>query len=160
MEVKGGTRAYQAPELFKMEAKFTKKCDVYAAGVVFLEIVTLMPPLGLKTEFLPLIIGKGLPSSIETCLTSFLSDNPKDRPHFAQSLKVLQVGKSEIDEFAKKAAKFEKFVVDVASSFREEYGYSLNSGRVLDSCGNVLPSRIMSDGESLVVSSRKLSSIA
>lgn len=57
----GGTKSYQAPELFKFGAKFTRKCDVYAAGIIFLEIATLQPPQGLVNTFIPDILGKGFP---------------------------------------------------------------------------------------------------
>jgi serine/threonine protein kinase len=37
---RGGTKGYLAPELLLSHCKFTKKGDVFAAGVVFLEFLT------------------------------------------------------------------------------------------------------------------------
>jgi serine/threonine protein kinase len=50
----GGTEIYQAPELFQMNSKIHKgksvrllarlqKCDLFAAGIIFLELITLWP---------------------------------------------------------------------------------------------------------------------
>jgi serine/threonine protein kinase len=44
VSINGGTGCYQAPELFKKNAKFSRRADVFAAGVVFLELLTLQKP--------------------------------------------------------------------------------------------------------------------
>jgi hypothetical protein len=154
VEVNGGTRCYQAPELFKMEAKFTRKCDVYAAGVVFLEIVTMRPPSDLVNTFTPKIFGKGLPGCIENCVKSSLSQDPKDRRHFFDLFKGLSNGSHSVMLFAKDTSRFESFLGKVAKSKRQDYESSLNSGRVLDSKGSVLPSRVVSNGLSSVLGTR------
>jgi serine/threonine protein kinase len=47
VQLNGGTKSYQAPELFKRNAKFNKKADVFAAGIVFLEIIAQRGPIDL-----------------------------------------------------------------------------------------------------------------
>jgi serine/threonine protein kinase len=37
VSINGGTNCYQAPELFKRNAKFSRRADVFAAGIIFLE---------------------------------------------------------------------------------------------------------------------------
>ena len=138
-----------------MEAKFTRKCDVYAAGVVFLEIVTLRPAVDLVSTFIPLIFGKGLPGCIEVCVKSSLSQDPKDRRHFSDLFKELSDGRQSIIHFAKDNSKFESFLLKVVKSKLQDYESSLNSGRVLDSKGSILSSRIVSDGLPSVARTRK-----
>lgn len=96
----GGTRHYQAPELFLKAAKFTKKCDLFAAGVIFLEIITLRSPIDLYDEFWPLILGQGLPSGLEEVLTSSLEEDPALRTSFEDIYqKLLPLGET-ISNFA------------------------------------------------------------
>jgi serine/threonine protein kinase len=49
--INGGAVCYMAPELFKRKAKFSRKADVYAAGVIFLEILTLKNQTHCTTTF-------------------------------------------------------------------------------------------------------------
>lgn len=91
MTVLGGTRYYKAPELHVMNAKFTKKCDVYAAGIVFMELITLKKPSALyQNEVWKLMIRKGLPKALETLLEKSLAQDPKDRMYFKELFKLLQ----------------------------------------------------------------------
>ena len=91
MTVLGGTRYYKAPELHVMNAKFTKKCDVYAAGIVYMELITLKKPSALyQNQVWKLMIGKGLPKSLETLLEKSLAQDPKERLHFKELLELLQ----------------------------------------------------------------------
>jgi len=88
--VLGGTRYYKAPELHVMNAKFTKKCDVYAAGIVYMELITLKKPSALyQNQVWKLMIGKGLPKSLETLLEKSLAQDPKERLHFKELFKLL-----------------------------------------------------------------------
>lgn len=51
VKLNGGTKSYQAPELFTRNAKFSKKADVFAAGIVFLEIVAQRGPIDLMVFY-------------------------------------------------------------------------------------------------------------
>lgn len=143
VEVNGGTRCYQAPELFKIEAKFTKKCDVYAAGVVFLEITAQRQPQNIAQDLTPSIFGKGLPDCLETCIKTSLSQDPNNRKHFSELLSILKGGIQSIEVFATNTVKFDKFLKSKAKTIRSTYEVSESSGRVLDSKGNILWSRIL-----------------
>jgi serine/threonine protein kinase len=52
-----GTNCYQAPELFKKNAKFSRRADVFAARVVFLELLTLQNPNILWDDLYPGILN-------------------------------------------------------------------------------------------------------
>lgn len=78
-----------------MNAKFTKKCDVYAAGIVFMELITLRKPSALyQNQVWKLMIGKGLPNALETLLEKTLAQDPKERQLFKELLKLLQDNES------------------------------------------------------------------
>jgi serine/threonine protein kinase len=66
-------RFYQAPELYEVAGKkveFTKKCDMFSAGVVFLELTLLRLPDDLYLEVYPEILKRDLPSkTFNECLT-------------------------------------------------------------------------------------------
>jgi hypothetical protein len=109
----GGTWDYLAPEL-KMDrrkssmtperrnsttkkAKFTKKADVFAAGIVFLEIVTLKGSKRLYTDTWPLIeASTECPDSLRLCLANSLDADPTKRTTFTDLIGILKVGKEDI----------------------------------------------------------------
>jgi serine/threonine protein kinase len=91
----GGTFDYMAPELFSMNAKFTKRCDLFAAGIIILEIITLIGPSILYETLYPTILEKNLPKSILYCLKSSLDYDPKRRTSFQLMYKALANDTSE-----------------------------------------------------------------
>lgn len=84
---KGGTRVYWPPELIT-SLKFTKACEVYAFGIILLEIVFLMRPKEVKAKYDELM-GKSetyLPDVFNQSIPPCLSIFPKKRPTFAELL--------------------------------------------------------------------------
>jgi len=57
-----GTPAYMDPE-YRATGSFDPSCDVYALGICFLQLVTAMPPHGLRT-IVDRAMGTGKPSSM------------------------------------------------------------------------------------------------
>jgi serine/threonine protein kinase len=99
VDVKGGTRCYQAPELFKRKAKFSRKADVYASGVIFLELLTLDGPGELYDDWWPLILElKILPKVLLKCLEGSLDDDPSMRIHFEELVVLITTGRDSILE--------------------------------------------------------------
>jgi hypothetical protein len=81
----------------KRKAKFTKKADLFAAGIVFLELVTLKVPKDLYDEEWPLIEeSSNCPPSLRVCLASLLDEDPANRTSFAEMLLILRDGRAEI----------------------------------------------------------------
>jgi serine/threonine protein kinase len=92
----GGTRAYLAPEIVStpkgVKRQFTKKADVFAAGIVFLELVTLKSPRGLYASSWPGVLKEendGMDESIGLALTKSLDVDPANRYSFTELLSVL-----------------------------------------------------------------------
>lgn len=86
----GGTKDYLSPELCKRQGKFTKKCDVFAAGIVFLELCTLEKPRDLYEACWPrILIQKAIPDSLKLVLSQTLSEDPARRTTFSEILKIL-----------------------------------------------------------------------
>jgi serine/threonine protein kinase len=93
----GGTKDYLAPELLLRRCKFTKKCDVFAAGVVFLELLTLEKPTELFEECWPKIVEeKHLPLKMKDALVQSLDEDASKRTSFTEISKALQEGEAEI----------------------------------------------------------------
>jgi serine/threonine protein kinase len=67
--INGGTLCYQAPELFKKYAKFSRSADVFAAGVVFLEQLALKKPNTLWNDVYPGILNVKLPAVLLECFS-------------------------------------------------------------------------------------------
>lgn len=86
--IKGGTRCYQAPELFKKNARFSRKADVFAAGIIFLELITQKQPNYLYETFYPGILQLKMPSALHLILEGTLSERPDDRKHFVDLAKI------------------------------------------------------------------------
>jgi len=93
----GGTKDYLAPELLLRRCKFTKKGDVFAAGVVFLELLTLERPLELYDDCWPKIMEETeLPEKMKEALVQSLGEDPAKRTSFTEIKKLLQEGEAEI----------------------------------------------------------------
>ena len=86
----GGTRCYQAPELFKKTARFSSRADVFAAGIVFLELIALQPPNHLHRALWPAILEVRMPLALCALLRGCLAAEPSERATFAQLGVVLQ----------------------------------------------------------------------
>lgn len=97
----GGTKYYQAPELFEDggTGKFYKKSDVFSAGIVYLEIISLRSPENLFKELWPRILGKGLASPLEQVLSGSLAMNTRERKSFDELFATLEEGKFILAEF-------------------------------------------------------------
>lgn len=81
-----------------------------------------------------------------------LSQDPKDRKHFSDLSSILKQEYAAILYFSRSEAKFEAYLRKVAKSLcNEDNESSLNSGRVLDSNGSVLHSRLVTQGDSSLV---------
>jgi serine/threonine protein kinase len=81
---------YQAPELFKKNAKFSRRADVFAAGVVFLELLTLQRPNCLCDDLYPGILDVNLPEVLLKCFSSSLDPDPQKRLQFKDLLILLR----------------------------------------------------------------------
>jgi serine/threonine protein kinase len=89
-KINGGTRCYMAPELFTRKAKFSRKSDVFAAGIVFLELITLQKPNTLYDDLWPGILNVKLPFALLKLLQITLDVDPDNRNHFADLLALLR----------------------------------------------------------------------
>jgi hypothetical protein len=90
VSLNGGTQCYQAPELFKKNAKFSRRADVFAAGVVFLELLTLQKPNNLYDDLYPGILEVKLPAALLRCLSCSLDPDPANRMQFKYLLVLLR----------------------------------------------------------------------
>jgi serine/threonine protein kinase len=90
VSINGGTKCYQAPELFKRNAKFSRRADVFAAGVVFLELLTLQKPNTLWDDLYPGILKVKLPEALLKCFSSSLDPDPTKRMQFKELLVLLK----------------------------------------------------------------------
>jgi serine/threonine protein kinase len=83
--------------MFKRKAKFTKKADLFAGGIVFLELVTLKDPKNLYDIEWPSIDRSAYcPTSMRAILASMLDADPAKRTSFADILPILKKGRAEI----------------------------------------------------------------
>jgi serine/threonine protein kinase len=90
VSIKGGTICYQAPELFKRNAKFSRRADVFAAGIIFLELLTLQKPNTLWDDLFPGILKVKLPAVLLTCFSNSLDPDPEKRMQFKGLLLLLR----------------------------------------------------------------------
>jgi serine/threonine protein kinase len=90
VSINGGTNCYQAPELFKKYAKFSRRADVFAAGVVFLEILTLQKPYTLWDDLYPGVLEVKLPAVLLKCFSNSLDPEPTKRIQFKELLVLLR----------------------------------------------------------------------
>jgi serine/threonine protein kinase len=89
VRLNGGTKCYQAPvsrsnsnipkELHLQLAKFSKKADVFAAGIIFLELITLSSPSTLYKDMWPHILHISLPPALKEILKMSLAADPETR---------------------------------------------------------------------------------
>jgi serine/threonine protein kinase len=95
---RGGTRYYMAPELAKRgKHKFTKRADLFAAGIVFLEVITLKRPKDLYEDFFPAMLEySNVDSAIRSCLSQMLDADPAKRSNFTAIRVLLREGKESI----------------------------------------------------------------
>jgi hypothetical protein len=102
---------------------------------------------------MPLILDKGLPNCIESCLKYSLCTDPKDRRLFEDLYVILFEGKKDVARYSSGA--YDLFI-KAEESIDEDVDSSINSGRVLDSKGNIIAQRVMhntnsSEGYSMTV---------
>jgi serine/threonine protein kinase len=118
VSINGGTNCYQAPELFKKNAKFSRRADVFAAGVVFLELLTLQKPNTLWDDLYPGILKVKLPAVQLKCFSSSLDPDPGKRIQFKDLLVLLRsqdgnaIGELELGSPASKF-KFDEVAADI-----------------------------------------------
>lgn len=77
----GGTKAYFSPELFQ-SPNFTKECDVYAYGVILLELAALLPPGVVIVDYQLKLHRLNLPTSFKQFIVNCLMIDPSLRPEF------------------------------------------------------------------------------
>jgi hypothetical protein len=120
------TRNPNVKELSLKKAKFTKKADVFAAGIIFLELITMCSPELLYKSLWPRILKVSLPTSLKEILKLSLEAAPETRTgSFDQLFQILNsdAGKV-IGELSK----------------NEELSFDISSG-----VNNILPSRLAGD---------------
>jgi serine/threonine protein kinase len=87
---------YFAPELFTRNAKFTKKTDHYAAGIIFLELVALRDAEKLIDSWPLIEKSTDCPALLRACLASTLDEDPTKRTSFSKLLVILREGREEM----------------------------------------------------------------
>jgi hypothetical protein len=135
VSINGGTFCYQAPELFKKYAKFSRSADVFAAGVVFLELLTLQKPNSLWIDLYPGILEVKLPVALLKCISSSLDPDPEKRMHFTELLVLLrsqdgiEIGGFELGSPADKYT-FDEVAADIRIMMpSSQYDYESSSSR-------------------------------
>lgn len=101
------SKIYCAPELLgddQKMLKFTKKCDVYSAGIIFLELITKQNPQDLRAVWQQLV-DEGLPHSVDAILKKSLDQDPAARCTFTDLFKLLKDGQKEITAFCASSRK-------------------------------------------------------
>jgi serine/threonine protein kinase len=78
-------------------AKFTKKADVFAAGVIFLELIALSSPSTLYEVLWPRILEIPLPPTLKKILHKSLAEAPQKRTgSFDELLSILRTNEEEV----------------------------------------------------------------
>jgi serine/threonine protein kinase len=78
-------------------AKFTKKADVFAAGIIFLELIALTSPNTLFEVLWPRILEIPLPPALKKILCKSLAEAPQKRTgSFAELLRILRSNEEEV----------------------------------------------------------------
>jgi hypothetical protein len=134
VSVNGGTRCYQvsksltskAPELFKQFAKFNSKADVFAAGIVFLELISMLPPNSLYYDLWPKVMELEMPAALSLCLSGTLQEDPDRRNTFDELFQLFsseegkRIADQDYEEYAAEfydvSGKIQDFVSGVSSS--------------------------------------------
>jgi serine/threonine protein kinase len=79
------------------QAKFSKKADVFAAGIIFLELITLSSPSTLYKDTWPHILNISLPLALREILNMSLAADPESRTgSFDEILLVLRSDEGKI----------------------------------------------------------------
>jgi serine/threonine protein kinase len=142
VSINGGTSCYQAPELFKRNAKFSRRADVFAAGIIFLELLTLQMPNSLWDDLYPGILDVKLPAVLLKCFSDSLDPNPCKRKQFTDLLVLLrsqggtEIGELELGSPASKYT-FDEVAADIRLMMpSSQYGYDTSSSMGPFSPGN------------------------
>jgi serine/threonine protein kinase len=79
-------------------AKFSKKADVFAAGIIFLELISLSPPNTLYQILWPRIVKDvPLPQELKVILTKSLAESPDRRTgSFDELLSILRISEEKV----------------------------------------------------------------
>jgi hypothetical protein len=110
------------------KAVFTKKADVFAAGIVFLELLSLKSSTDLYDELWPLILTAKLPEAMTHVLAGSLNEEPANRLLFPEIFDLLQSETGlEIRNLTNKAVskEFKDLIASLAAS---SYGYKTAPG--------------------------------
>jgi hypothetical protein len=136
--INGGTFCYQAPELFKKNAKFSRRADVFAAGVIFLELLTLQKPNTLCDDLYPGILKVKLPKVLLKCFSNSLDPDPEKRMQFKDLLVLLRsqdaisIGELELGSPAAKYT-FDEVAADIRLMMpSSQYDYKSSNGNQSD----------------------------
>lgn len=78
-----------------------------------------------------------------------LSQDAKNRKHFSELSVILKEGRESIEVFDSELAKFDRFIKSKVKVLDSDYETSYYSGRVLDSQGRILSSRIVKMASSI-----------
>jgi hypothetical protein len=71
---------------------------MFAAGIIFLEVITLHGARGLYDALYPAILKKDIPKSLIKCLASCLDENPSRRTSFSDIFETLKSDTSNFDK--------------------------------------------------------------
>jgi hypothetical protein len=75
--------------VFQRKAKFSRRADIFAARVIFLELLTLQKPNTLYDDLYPGILKVKLPAALLTCFARSLDSDPEKRMQFSDLLHLL-----------------------------------------------------------------------
>jgi hypothetical protein len=124
--------------LFKKNAKFSRRADVFAAGVVFLELLTLQKSNSLWDDLYPGILKVKLPAALLKCFAGTLDPDPAKRMQFTGLLILLRsqegtlIGELEMGSPASRF-KFDEVAADIRLMMpSSQYKYESNSGKQFD----------------------------
>jgi serine/threonine protein kinase len=139
--------------LFKKNAKFSRRADVFAAGVIFLELLTLQKPNSLWDDLYPGILEVKLPAVLLKCLSSSLDPDPRKRIQFKDLLVLLRsqdgisIGELELGSPASKYT-FDEVAADMCLMMpSSQYSYDSRSGNQSESLDISSSSRGVKDRE-------------
>jgi serine/threonine protein kinase len=93
-------------------AKFTKKADVFAAGIIFLELISLSSPSTLFEVLWPRVLEIPLPPSLKRILRKSLAEAPEKRTGSFNEL--LLILRSNEEEVVGELVNEEDFSIDVS----------------------------------------------
>jgi serine/threonine protein kinase len=136
VDVNGGTRSYQAPELFLRKAKFSRKADVFASGILFLEMLTLDKPNELYDEWWPKILDMKLPKVLLECIEGSLNEDPTNRIHFDALVILISSGRGSIvgmKDFVLGERSINADFADIADGNESYYRSEVGNGKDGDS---------------------------